>query len=117
MSRPRSLNLSMHFLLRDSWQSATPDLVKSDLAGEPPPARCATPALDRCSVALLDLAALEDGRLSEPGMARLALHVADCALCHAVLSAMLDDAERPEGTGTHPVGDSHVQWLPARTSD
>jgi hypothetical protein len=61
------------------------------------------------SSSALDLAALEEGRLSEGGIRRLAAHVRRCTTCMAVLVSLVKDSEEADGTGTHAMS----TWLPA----
>ncbi len=73
-------------------------------------------ASEGCSSAVLDLAALSEGNLSEPGLRRLAGHLHQCSSCKALFASLVKDAEsapRTEdpdvmsgiaaiGSGTHP---------------
>lgn len=62
-----------------------------------------------CASSALDLAALEEGRLSEGGMRRLAAHVSRCATCMAVLVSLIKDVQEAAGTGAHAMS----TWVPA----
>lgn len=55
-------------------------------------------ASEGCSSAVLDLAALREGNLSEAGLRRLAAHLHHCAPCRALFAALAQDAESAPST-------------------
>jgi predicted anti-sigma-YlaC factor YlaD len=56
---------------------------------------------EECSSAMLDLAALSEGNLSETGRRRLSDHLRDCAPCRALFESLASDAGAAPHTEDH----------------
>jgi hypothetical protein len=54
-----------------------------------------------CSSSALDLAALEEGHLSEQGMRRLAAHMSKCKTCMAMLALCVKDSQSADSSGVY----------------
>lgn len=54
-------------------------------------------AEEACSSAVLDLAALSEGNLSDAGLRRLTGHLQHCGPCHELFTALTRDAETRRG--------------------
>jgi hypothetical protein len=80
-------------------------------------------ASEGCSSAVLDLAALSEGNLSEPGLRRLASHLHHCSPCRALFASLVKDAESAPRTEDHEamsrlaVGNGKSAASPARTNN